>query len=365
MDMTLPLLVAKRAAEHPHHVILRRKARGIWQPISWAQLADQVRRLAGSLHAGGLQPGDGVAILSETRPEAVYADLAAQSVGGAAVAIHPDTEPPDVASALKATRTRIVFVENEEQLDKVLSIRGQCPLLSRIVIFDMRGLRDFADSQCVSLADFEATPTTFDLAQANSSFTAAIMQPPSGPMQTLTQREVTQALTVARQRLALSPRDERIALLNMSDPVERIWGLYASLDGGCVSGYLESADTAAENLAELQPTVLGCNAMAWTHFHSQADRAARDATAPQRLLYGWSIRAARRGNPLAHPLVLRAVRRKLGLSRLRLAYTGGEPVPAATLEWVRSLRVTIQRIEDAGPIAPEQDGYAAAVMQSA
>ena len=98
--------------------------------------------------------GDTVSIISETRPEAVYADIAIQGTGGTSVAIHADSSAEQIAYVLQATGTRLVFVENEEQLDKILSIRDQCPALARVVIFDMKGLREFADPMCQSFAAF-------------------------------------------------------------------------------------------------------------------------------------------------------------------------------------------------------------------
>ena len=138
----------------------------------------------------------------------------------------------------------------------------------------------------------------------------------------------------------------------MADPVERIWGLYAALDSGCISNYLESPDTAAENLQELQPTVLGADAEAWGHLHATSTRAAkgghRGSAHPLRL--GNPGRAASAGpdGSLANLLVLGSVRRELGLSKVRLAYTGGEPISPPTLDWARCLGISIERIEDTG-----------------
>lgn len=349
MQVSLPALLLQRAAAAPDRVILRRKARGIWQGTTWRQLLDQVRGIAAALSALPLALNEAVAIIAETRPETAYVDLAAQCIGAAAVPIASDTEATQIAAILNATNTAAVFVENEEQLDKLLAVRAQCPSLRRIVIFDMKGLRDFADPQSASLADFIAAGAPgFDLAAAvarlNADSPAAIvMAGGDARPRTLAQRDVMRLVARAGERLALTAQDERLAILGMADPVERIWGLYAALDAGCVSNYLEGPDTALENLQELQPTVLGADAEAWGHLHARASRAAEHATFLHRVLYNW---AARGGGLLARLLVMRPVRREFGLARLRVAYTGGNPVSPQAVAWARAMGIAIQPIDD-------------------
>ncbi|HVZ10320.1 AMP-binding protein [Rhodopila sp.] len=373
---SLPALVAHRAAAAPSKVILRRKARGIWHAVTWMQLAEQVGRIAAGLYRLDIEPGDAVAIIAETRPETVYCDLAAQACGGVSVAIEAGAEADQIAHILRATGCRLIFVEGEEQLDKLLTIRDGCPALSHIVIFDMKGLREFQDPQCVSLADFaDRGDRTFDWTAAartvRTDNPAVILFPADDPTssgQVLTHRDVLRILGQARDRLAMSAKDERLAVLSMADPTERIWGLYAALDRGCISNYLESADTAVENLQELRPTVLGADAEAWAHLHARAMRSAAGATAVHRLMYNWAIKAGRfngSASRLADLLVLRSIRRESGLSRLRLAYVGGAPVNPVALDWARSLGIQIERIDDIPPPGEQPERQYDPVMQRA
>ncbi len=375
-DLSLPGLVAARAAAQPDKTILRRKDRGIWQAETWSQLAAHAAAIGEALLDFEIGSGDTIAIISETRLEVVYADIGIQGAGAACVAIHPDSAAERIAYILQASGSRLLFVENEEQLDKILSIRDHCPALARIVIFDMKGLREFSDRQCISLAAF-----TGRTGQGGTWATSrAAIQPDQAAVilfsreasvtegRTLTHREVMQMMATARSRLALTPRDERLAVLSMADVTERVWGLYAALDAGCVSNYLESADTAAENLQELQPTVLGADAEAWAHLHGRATRSAKAATTMQRILYDWALKAGRMGGAgagLANLFVLPAVRRDLGLNRIRLAYVGGEPVSPPTLDWARSLGITIQRIDEPAQTGSQPDARLDPVMQNA
>ena len=136
--------------------MLRKKDRGIWKATTWAQLGARVREVGPGLKAIGFRPGDVACVLAETRPEWVYIDLGILGAGGVSGGIHPEQEAEPLGQALRDSRCRVLFVENEEQLDKALLVRDRCPALQRIVIIDMKGLRDFADPMCESLQSFIA-----------------------------------------------------------------------------------------------------------------------------------------------------------------------------------------------------------------
>jgi long-chain acyl-CoA synthetase len=373
---SIPALVVQRAASHGTRTILRRKDRGIWKAMDWSHLLAQVSEIGQALLGFELGRGDAAAIISETRPEAAYADLAIQGCGAVSVMIHPEDEAERIQQILHASGSRLVFVESEEQLDKVLTIRDRCPSLSRIVIFDMKGLREFSDRHCISLSSFLAgsrfAPNWAETASAVTPDQAAIMVFPRGGSalddRVLSHRDVLHMVAGARSRLSFRPHDERLAVLRMSDIAERVWGLYVALDAGCVSNYLESPDTAVENLQELQPTVLGADAEAWAHLHARATASATAATTAQRMLYDWGLRAGRSGGiatVLANLVVLRAVRQALGLKRLRLAYVGGGPVSSSTQDWAKCLGITIQRIDEPRLSGDQRDAEYQALMQGA
>jgi len=161
---TVPALVFRRAATHAQEVILRKKQRGIWQAVTWAEFAARIRQVGMALAANDLASGDIVGVLSNTRPEAACADLGALSVGCVSACLVPQDEADHVGRMLRDAGCRLLFVENEEQLDKALLARDRCPLLQRIVIFDMQGLRELDDPMCESLDDFLARGIEHDRA---------------------------------------------------------------------------------------------------------------------------------------------------------------------------------------------------------
>jgi long-chain acyl-CoA synthetase len=371
--ISIPALIAQHASSDGEAIILRTKDRGIWKAVTWSQLEAKVRAIGTALLAADFARGDVVAILSETRPEAVYADLAVLGCGAASIAIDPDEEPERVGHMLASGGVRLAFVENEEQLDKVLALRQRCPALSRIVVFDMKGLRDFADADCVSLAAFAETGGGADWAAAVRSIAAdqpAVIQFPRGDSlgRTLTHSDLVHMVGAGRARLPIRNGDERLVVLRLSDITERVWGLYLALETGCISNYPEGPDTMIENLQELQPTVLGADAAVWGHLQALAAARTKAATATQRMTYGWALRAGRLGGSqgrLAGLLVLPAIRREFGLNRLRLGYVGGTPVAPAALDWARSLGIAIQRVDETAAGSAQLDERYQALLQNA
>jgi long-chain acyl-CoA synthetase len=370
---SISALLSQRVTSNGGETILRTKERGIWKTVTWSQLDARVREIGTALLSADFVRGDVVAILSETRPEAVYADLAVLGCGAACIAIDPDEEPDRVRHLLSSSGARLAFVENEEQLDKVLTVRARCPALSRIVVFDMKGLRDFVDTECVSLAGFIQTGTAADWSAAIRAIQAdqpAVVQFPRGDSlgRTLTHGDLVHMVGAARARLPIRQGDERLVVLRLSDITERVWGLYLALETGCISNYPEGPDTIIENLRELQPSILGADAAVWGHLQTLAAARVKAATATQRLAYGWALRAGRLGGPkgrLADLLVLHAVRREFGLNRLRLAYVGGTPVGPAAVDWARSLGIAIQWVDEFAVESGQLDERYRVLLQNA
>ena len=358
---TIPAMVAARIAAHGTETILREKYRGIWKAVTWAELGARMREVGLGLTAIGFQPGDVACVLADTRVEWAYVDLGILGVGGVSGGLDPAEQAEQIGEALHQVDCRVLFVENDEQLDKVLLVRERCPKLQRIVIFDMKGLRDFADPLCESFEAFVARGAEYDrthscdweagVSAVGAGQPAVLLFPHEGAAgkgRVLTHGDALHLIANARSLLAPRAGDERLALLPMCHVLERVFGLYLALDVRAVSNYLENPDTVAENLQELQPTILGTDPKVWEGLHARATNAATGATRMQRLLYRAAIAAGERGGlqaGLARLCVLRAVRRELGLSRLRHAYIGAASLPRDIERWAKALGIIIQQID--------------------
>jgi long-chain acyl-CoA synthetase len=371
--LTIPALVAERVAAHGGDIVLRKKDHGIWKATTWAQLDTHMREVGIGLKAIGFRPGDVACIVAETRPEWAYIDLGILGAGGISGGIHPEQESEPLGQALRDSRCRVLFVENEEQLDKALPIRDRCPALQRIVVIDMKGLRDFADPMCESLESFIARGSNdgdwdASIAAITAEQPAVLLLPRTGASRTLTHGDALHLIANARSLLPLRADDERLALLPMCHVMERVLGLYLSLDARVISNYLENPDTTIENLQEVKPTVLATDPQIWQLLHGRASNAAGAATHVQRMLYRGAMAVGARGGPmalLARVCVLHAVKRELGLSRLRCAYIGGGALAPEIDRWVAALGITVQHIDGQAARGPALDARYQALMEEA
>src|SRR6059058_6281340 len=135
---------------------IREKKFGVWQPTSWRQWLEISRDIACGLHATGFRPGDVASIIANAVPEWVFADMGILCAGGVSSGIYPTDSSSQVEYLINDSASKLIFAEDEEQLDKILSCRSRCPTLQKIVVFDMEGLSGFTDPMVLSLAEFIA-----------------------------------------------------------------------------------------------------------------------------------------------------------------------------------------------------------------
>jgi long-subunit acyl-CoA synthetase (AMP-forming) len=172
---TLPKLLLERARQTPDQVAVREKDFGIWQEMTWAEYLEQVKLFSLGLRTLGLQRGDKVAIIGDNRPEWFIAELAAQSAGAASVGLFQDAIPREVQYIVDHGDARFVVVEDQEQVDKLLEVKDQLPKVERIVYYDPKGLRHYAQPFLLSFAAVQELGRQYDRAQPGA-FEAAVAE---------------------------------------------------------------------------------------------------------------------------------------------------------------------------------------------
>ena len=171
MKTTFPQLLLDHAAARPQAPALREKELGIWQTIAWGELAELVRSLACGLAAAGLKRGEHLAVIGENRPRLYASMLAAQSLGAVPVPLYQDAAAKEFVFPIANAEIAFAVVEDQEQVDKLLEVRGECPLLAAIWFDDPRGLRHYGEPGLASLDALVAGGAAF--AQVNPGFFAA------------------------------------------------------------------------------------------------------------------------------------------------------------------------------------------------
>jgi long-chain acyl-CoA synthetase len=161
MQTTFPRLLLQHAAQRPGAPAMREKEYGIWQALSWADLATLVAQLACGLHQAGLKRGEHMVVVGANRPRLYATMLAVQSLGAIPIPLYQDAAALECVFPINNADVRFAFAEDQEQVDKLLEIREQCPQLSHIYYDDPRGLRKYAETGLQSLEELMAAGKTF------------------------------------------------------------------------------------------------------------------------------------------------------------------------------------------------------------
>jgi len=369
---TLPRLFRHVVRERGDRVAMREKDLGIWRGISWREYGQRARRVGMGLVALGLRPRDVVSIISDNRPEWLYTDLGIMSVAAVPNGIYTTDSARQVEYIVNDSGTRFLFVENEEQLDKILAVRDHCGELVKIFVYDMDGLHAFRDEQVMP---FDALlelgerydrehPDTFDrlvdVPQPDDLailvYTSGTTGPPKGAM--LSHRNILFQLAYADFITPLHEGDQQLSFLPLCHIAERTFTVFNPLHTGSTVNFAESIDTVPENIREVAPALFFAVPRIWEKFYSGVALRMRDATRVGRFAYERAIAiglqvAERRiaGRPVPWPLrlafrvadflVLDNVKRSIGLHRARGAATGAAPIAPELIRWYLALGINM------------------------
>src|SRR5438309_7891251 len=296
---TIPKSFLAAVARRGDETAIREKDFGIWKSVTWNEWLATSKAIAYALASIGFRPGDVASILCNTTPEWVYADMGVLCAGGVCSGIYPTDSAAQVEYLVNDSRTTVIFAEDEEQLDKILSCRARCPSLRKIIVFDMEGLSGFNDPMVLSLAEFMALgrnhmqgrEALWDEMIAGRGagdlailvYTSGTTGPPKGAMHA--NRSVTHQMRHANDLFPSTDREERLVFLPLCHVAERVGGYYISLALGSVMNFAESPETVPDNLREVQPTAFLAVPRIWEKFYSGITIALKDATPFQNWMY--------------------------------------------------------------------------------
>jgi len=375
---TFPKLLVRNAAQFGNHAAIRHKDRGIWQTWSWAQVLDIVRAYAVGLQRLGLKQNDTIAIVGSNRPKMYWTVMAAQMVRAIPVPVYADAVADELSYVLSHAAVKIVAAQDQEQVDKLLSVLERLPHLQTIVYDEPRGLRDYDQSRLMTIDDVIANGRA--LLAADSSLAArldALID--SGDGSDASVILYTSGTTGASKGVMLSARgcidaatdtvkfdkltENDVALAYL--PLAWVGDHYLNYAQGLVAGFCmacpESPETIEQDLREIGPSFYFAPPRVFEALLTRLMIRMEDATAIKRSMFHYFLKIARKhgeailiGKPvplsgrilyaIGRMLVYEPLKNVLGLSRVRVAYTAGEAIGPDLFIFYRSIGLNLKQL---------------------
>ena len=369
---TLVKLFRERCKQLGGKIAHREKDYGIWLSYTWSDFYEHAELIGLGLVALGLKRGEVVSILSEDRKEWVYVDLAVQSVGGIASGVYTTDSAAQLKYLVNDSDSRFLFVENDEQLDKYLSVGDAMPGLAKVIVFDREGLHGFADDRVIFLDDLyrlgrefrKEHPDRFgeEIARSQPKDTAILVYtsgttgPPKGAM--ISHENIISSISGAVLTLPVKDTDEQVGFLPLCHILERLISVFIPVGLCSTVNFAESPETVFDNVREVSPHVFTAVPRVWEKVYSRVAIMAGEATWLGRMAYRAAIATGMRrvqyleeGKPvpaataLAYAfwdfMVLSNLRRMLGFDRLRRGTTGAAPISPDLLRWYKAVGITV------------------------
>lgn len=373
---TLPKLLLRNADKFgDSKIALREKEFGIWQSFTWQGYLDHVRDFCLGLVSLGLEKGDKIAIVGDNRPEWVFAELAAQCAGAVPLGIYQDSTSKEVGFVIDHSDAKFIIAEDQEQVDKILELKESIPKVQKVIYTDPKGMRNYQDEMLLDFREAEdlgrdqhnRDPKKFsEMVEATSGEDLALIAYTSGttgfPKGSMLSHN--NMLRMAYNLILVDPKfedDEYVSFLPLPWIGEQMMGVASAMLVGFTVNFPEEPDTVTENRREIAPHVMFSPPMIWENLAASIQVKVMDASWLKRksfnlaLPVGYEMADCRfeKKEPsfwlkvkymFAYLLVFRALKDRLGFTKLRSASTGGAALGPDTFRFFHGLGVNLKQI---------------------
>jgi long-chain acyl-CoA synthetase len=361
---TYPKLLRLNAREHGEEIALREKDFGLWKVFTWKGYQRRVHDFALGLVELGLSRGDIIGIIGDNRPDWVSAEIATHAIGAMSLGLYRDVLDEEAAYLLNYGEAKLVFAEDEEQVDKLLSLADRAPHLKHIVYSDPRGLRKYDDPRLMSADKLAAMgreraarePDLYDrLVDETRGEDVAILCTTSGTTAhpKLAMLPAGRMLRHCADYLAFDPKgpdDEYVSVLPLPWIMEQLYVLGKGLLCRMKVNFVEEPDTMMNDFREIAPTFVLFAPRIWESIAADVRARVMDSSRLKQSLYEIGMKAGlsaldrNQHSTVADLLLFRALRDRLGFTRLRSAATGGAALGPDTFRFFQAMGVPLRTL---------------------
>lgn len=382
MTNSLPLRIRDHARETPDDITLREKDFGLWEQVTWAEYWEQSELVAHALLTLDVQVGDRIGIHSENRREWLYSDIGITAIRAATVGLYPTNPAAEVLHVLQDSGCSIVIAEDQEQVDKALEIMDELPELRHIIYIDPRGIADqYEHEKLMSWDAFldrgrehaatnpDAVSQIMESVQpddlATLVYTSGTTGPPKGAMLSMRNIEFVIELLASGESLvrpAAGPKDLIVSYLPLCHVAERLFTTWFNAAVGIQVNFAESIETIQQDLREVQPTLLFGVPRIWEKIVAGVHIRMTGASFLKRANFNFWMKIARwigatvvanRGQhtfatrivySVGWVFLYRALRERLGLTKVRYAASGAAPIAPEILEFFMGIGLSMHEV---------------------
>jgi len=361
---TYPKMLRLNEKEHGSEIALREKDLGLWRVFTWNDYQNRVRDFALGMVELGLGRGHVIGVIGDNRPDWVAAEIATHAIGAMSLGLYRDVLDEEAAYLLSYGEARLVFAEDEEQVDKLLNLADRAPNLKHIVYSDPRGMRKYDDPRLLEADKLAAMgreraarePGLYDqLVDATRGEDCAILCTTSGTTANpkLAMLAAGRVLRHCATYLAFDPKgpdDEYVSVLPLPWIMEQVYVLGKGLLCRMKVNFVEQPDTMMHDFREIAPTFVLFAPRVWESIAADVRAGVMDSSPLKQSLYelgmktGLAALAHGKHSAIGDMLLFRALRDRLGFTRLRSAATGGAALGPDTFKFFQAMGVPLRTL---------------------